>query len=206
MTEAQNGQQHQQQQQQLSWRANEGCPRTGCNSKAKFRSHGALLQHIRNVHLQPLICEIPNCSHKKPFTRPTDLRRHVNSAHSDSNHTKYACEIDSCGAQYSRKDHLVKHLREKHGIFICLLQHCPHATKNRFATEEEAKVHADIAHGDFECAIKACAMAPLSRFTESSLRLHVQNHHRVSDYSEHLGRINPKECKICDNTGHATLE
>ena len=223
MTEAQNGQQHQQQQQQLSWRASEGCPRTGCDSKAKFKSLGALQQHIRNVHDKPLICEIPNCSYKKPFARPTDLRRHVNSAHPDYCDTKYACKIDSCGAQYSRKDHLVKHLREKHGTYKCLLQHCPHATKNRFATEEEAKVHADIDHGNFECAIKACAMAPLSRFTMSSLQLHVQNHHGISDFTykdlswmdltnvytlslKHLGRCNPKECKICGNAGNATLE
>lgn len=222
MTKAQNGQQHQQQQQQLSWRASERCPRIGCNSKAKFKSLGALQRHIKNVHDEPLICDIPNCSHKKPFARPTDLRRHVNSAHPNSDNPTYACEIDSCRAQYTRKDHLVKHLREKHGTYRCLLQHCPHATKNRFATEEEAKVHADTAHGDFECAVKACAMAPLSRFTKSSLALHVKNHHRSHFFledlflmeqtnvytlsPEHLWRSKPKECKICDNTDHATLE
>jgi len=182
MTETRHGQQPQVWLQGLPWLVGERCPRTRCNSIAKFKSLGALHRHIKNFHDEPLICVVPNCLHKKPFVRPADLRRHVNSVHPDSDDTKYPCQIDSCGVTCSRKDYLVKHLREKHGIYVCCLQHCPHGTKNRFSTDEEAKRHVDTDHGVFECAIKAFAMAPSSRFTERSLQLHVQNHHRVSDY------------------------
>jgi hypothetical protein len=219
MTEPRNEQQPQVWLQGLPWLVGERCPRTGCSSIAKFKSLGALRRHIKNFHDEPLICVVPNCLHKKPFARPTDLRRHVNSVHPDSDDTKHPCQIDSCGGTYSRKDYLVKHLREKHGIYVCRLQHCPHGTKNRFSTEEEAKEHVDTDHGVFECAIKACAMAPSSRFTESSLKLHVQTHHRVSDYvyedlswmketnvyslsPEYPRGINARECRICDKAGY----
>ena len=222
MNEPRNGQQPQVWLQGLPRLVDERCPRTGCTSTAKFKSLGALRQHIKNVHDEPLICKVPNCLRKKPFARPTDLRRHVASVHPDSDDTKYPCQFDSCSVTYSRKDHLVKHQREKHGIYVCRLQHCPHGTKNRFSTEEEVKEHVETDHGDFECAVKACATAPPSRFTQSSLIYHVQNHHR-SDFHfqklswmeeanvytltlEHLGGINFKECRICEKAGFATSE
>jgi len=187
------------------------CPMPGCHSAASF-TNSDLKWHFSHVHP---VCTIQNCSYKKPFSRRSDLNRHKRSVHSQDR--EYVCTSPSCGAQFARKDHLSKHMRDKHPTYLCPVNHCRRGTRDRFANSEDLAKHLDSEHGTYECAVRACAKAPLSKFTKASLRQHIRSHHGVTDgFQVHifsslererretlteadfrLASYKPTECKVC---------
>lgn len=202
-----------------AWSAGHKCTWPECASKAVFKTKGAFNRHITNLHDKPLLCLVPNCSHKTPFGRISDLRRHVQSAHSIER--QFICPIASCDArikEFARKDHLTKHLRERHDSYFCPMNHCVHSTKSSFAKPENLAEHIKTAHGPYECAVKACARASSSKFSSrDSLEKHLINHHSMngdaafsvtyrmsnSSHSEEITAVDLyqykyDECKICE--------
>jgi len=185
-----------------------------------YIQNSILLPHLRNIHDLPLLCDIENCSHKTPFGRTTDLRRHQRSVHSQNR--DYICTVPSCEVSFARKDHLSKHMREKHDTYFCPIQHCPWAKRNRFVTLEDVQAHVNgDEHGEYECALKSCAYAPLSKFVRYSLLDHLRNHHGLQGWfgriekmaltttkttvtEGSIGRRTPRECVICRGTGQTS--
>jgi hypothetical protein len=131
--------------------------------------------HLRNKHLDPLVCTVPQCDYKKPFGKQHELRRHMETLHGGS-HT-YCCPIELCGETFPRNDKLlIKHMREKYDMLRCLHNHC---SATVFKTQEEA--HKQL-HGEFECGLLSCERAPRSYFRREDLGRHLQKHHDMRYY------------------------
>ncbi|KAF2683113.1 hypothetical protein K458DRAFT_419328 [Lentithecium fluviatile CBS 122367] len=66
-------------------------------------------------------CELPNCSSTANFTRLADLQRHQSTVHGVGT-PGYPCTVQDCtrvGEKgFTRRDHLVEHLRNFHHIDI----------------------------------------------------------------------------------------
>lgn len=189
-------------------------------------------RHVRNVHTDPLRCDFPDCSYKKPFGRRTDRERHMQSVHSGER--GFICSVASCDAQikeFARKDHLVNHMREKHGSFFCPMTHCHRNTQNSFVMPGDLAKHMDETHGLHECALRTCAKMPESRFSRDSLGSQMlRNHHSMLKYRSqrlierivllrrytctdadleyfgHSKRIEAHECKICEKRPSVTQQ
>ena len=134
--------------------------------------------HVTNVHTNPLLCLVVNCSHKTPFGRLSDLRRHEQSAHSLER--RFVCSVNSCEArikEFARKDHLLKHMRERHDNYFCPMNHCFRSTKCSFVKPEDLAEHIDSMHGRWECALRSCAQMPLSKFSLTFLYDHLEDQH-----------------------------
>ena len=167
-----------------AWTIGGKCPWPHCTSRASFNTRALFRKHLTNVHKNPLLCSAANCPHKTPFGRPTDLRRHMQSVHSGER--KYVCSIASCDArikEFARKDHLNKHMRERHDSYFCPIYHCFHSTKGSFAKPEDLTEHLDNYHGPYECAIRGCDGMPPSKFSQDSLESHLKRDHGVEYYS-----------------------
>jgi hypothetical protein len=198
------------------WSTGGKCLWPECTSRAVFKTRASLNMHVTNVHTIPLLCSTANCPHKTPFGRLSDLRRHKQSAHSAKR--SFVCTVSSCDArikEFARKDHLAKHMRERHDNYFCPLNHCPRSTKSSFAEPEDVVEHIKTEHGLYECALKACAQAPSSKFSWKSLQNHLRNHHGMSDFvvspstpanEADLGRAYCGECKICMKRDSVTKE
>lgn len=170
-----------------AWSAGHKCTWPECASKAVFKTRGAFNRHITNLHEKPLLCLVANCSHKTPFGRISDLRRHVQSTHSIER--QFICSITSCDArikEFARKDHLTKHMRERHDSYFCPMNHCFHSSKSSFAKPEDLAEHIKTAHGPYECAVKACARASSSKFRPDTLFKHLLKHHGESEWYARL--------------------
>lgn len=201
----------------LSWSIGDKCTWPDCTSAAEFKTVSSFNMHVNNMHTDPLLCSAPNCQHRTPFGRKSDLRRHEQSAHSAERN--FVCTVPSCDArvkEFARKDHLWNHMRDLHDYYFCPLNHCRRSTKCYFDKPEDVQEHITVEHGPYECALNACARAPPSEFSETSLLRHLKNHHGVhSSFSligselngrnefknvfveADLGRITYCECKIC---------
>ena len=110
-----------------AWSPGAKCTVSECTLKGRFVTKTTFDRHVKNKHT-PLVCSVEGCTYKKPFSRRSDLNRHAQSVHSERN---FICPVQSCDTKYkdfSRKDHLLKHMREMHPDMICTLKHCP--TKN----------------------------------------------------------------------------
>ena len=163
------------------WSVGGKCTWPECTSRAVFKTKASFNMHVTNVHTNPLLCLVANCPHKTPFGRLSDLRRHEQSAHSSER--RFVCTVSSCDAgikEFARKDHLAKHMRERHDNYFCPINHCPRSTKSSFTKPEEVVEHIKVKHGLYECALKACAQAPSSKFSHASLESHLRNHHGMS--------------------------
>lgn len=196
------------------------CAWEGCRSKAVFKSHYSLNQHVLNAHRQPLVCRVADCSHKTPFSRKSYLRRHEQVVHGSAR--EFICSVASCDArikEFTRKDHLTKHMRDLHDNYFCNLNHCAHQARRPFAKAEDLAKHLDEEHSDFECALKGCAAGLTSKFTRAMLKRHLRNHHDLFSVAasdtvnrvlneatktvtaEHLQRrVSSKECKMCQSS------
>lgn len=166
-----------------AWSVGDKCTWPRCTSKAVFRTKSSFSQHLRHLHTKPLVCTVPNCSHKMPFGRLYDLRRHGQSVHSKER--SFVCEVDSCGAkvkEFARKDHLTKHLREMHDRYYCPKNHCINSTTDCFIKPEDLTRHLETQHGPYECSVMACARMPPSSFTGDSLQDHLHRHHRIRTF------------------------
>jgi hypothetical protein len=210
-----------------AWSIGMKCSWSGCTSRAVFKTRVSFNKHVRNVHTDPLLCFVANCPQKTPFGRLSDLRRHQQSAHSAER--KFVCGVSSCDArikEFARKDHLTKHMRERHDNYFCPIFHCPRSTKCSFDKPERLAEHIETDHGPYECSLGACAQAPLSKFSSRSLSSHLRNHHGTVELGSHwveylleerasltLTDLNfskvsysYSECKICDKQQHVAKE
>lgn len=208
-----------------AWSIGSKCTWPGCTSRAVFKTWSSFNMHVTNLHTNPLLCLVVNCPQKTPFGRLSDLRRHQQSAHSADR--KFVCSVSSCDArikEFARKDHLTKHMRERHDNYFCPINHCPRGTKSSFDKPESVAEHIEAEHGPYECALKACAQAPLSKFSIQSLRSHLRNHHSMSGIISYfvtvrmetrlsltvidtdLVRPSCGECKTCEKRHYVTKE
>lgn len=75
---------------------------------------------------------------------------------------------------YSRKDKLLKHMREKHTLLNYGFNHC-------FAEvlEAETESHLQQFHGNLECAIGACENTHKSCFLAANLFRHLSTSHSL---------------------------
>jgi len=169
------------------------CSVANCKSKETFKTPGHLARHMRNVHLQPLICAHPRCKHQKPFGRQSDLDRHVRSKHQAER--TYICPVNDCPSHlngFPRRDKLEKHLRGRHAVPRCQYSHC-----SATVVDEDRPSHFTSIHGPYECAVGSCASAPVSRFTNERLRNHLRNHHKSTS--------DPVETVMCRVEGRADM-
>ena len=206
-----------------AWSVGSKCTWPECTSRAVFKTKASFNMHITNVHTCPVLCLVANCLQKTPFGRLSDLRRHEQSAHSAER--KFVCNVVSCDArikEFARKDHLAKHMRERHDNYFCPINHCPRSTKSSFHKPEDVAEHITAEHGPYECALRACAQAPLSKFSDDSLLNHLRNHHGMPSFTTwdvtfrmenrlsrtvietDLGRANCGECKTCEKRHYVT--
>jgi uncharacterized Zn-finger protein len=59
-------------------------------------------------------CDQPDCT-ARPFTRVADLNRHKSTIHAEK---KFGCELQKCPKVFSRRDHLMEHMRSYHRVDI----------------------------------------------------------------------------------------
>ena len=159
-----------------AWSPRSKCTVPGCTSKAIFYSRDAFYTHVKNMHTDPLLCSVEGCTYRKPFGRQSDLKRHKESVHSEQR--KFICPVQSCDIKYkdfSRKDHLLKHMREMHPDMFCALKHCPSDKNFYVGSLEGMNKHIADAHGPYECGIKSC-VGTESKFREESFHDHLQDH------------------------------
>jgi hypothetical protein len=201
----------------IQWSGASKCSWPKCPSKATFKSPNAWRTHLSNIHVDPLVCTIPQCSYTKPFGKRSDLYRHISTAHEEvSNHM---CPVESCEASttgFARKDKLLKHIREQHEILRCPYNHCAATV---LKTQEES--HLQQFHGSWECAIGACERGIKSCFLEGSLKRHIRKHHGLTHDPMYtmLGRMDEakdetarsayltsqetlRDCMICSTQQH----
>jgi len=137
------------------------CSWKGCLSRVVFKKKFLLNEHIQNVYCQPLVCAVAECSHKTPFSKKSDLKRHQQSVHSTDR--RFVCNVPSCDARikgFTTRDHLTEHMRDLQDNYFCSLRHCSRESKNSFAKPEDLVRHIEDEHVSFECAIQGCAKGP----------------------------------------------
>lgn len=181
------------------WSPFSSCPWPGCRSRASFYQKTDLKLHVTNTHINPLVCKVPDCIRKDPFGRPADLKRHERSVHPSLDQPRFVCPVSQCEAvikDFARKDHLIKHIRERHGRYLCPLNHCRRSKldsrnelDNRrleepFLEPTDVDHHIEAEHGIYECHLMACADAPPSKFNPRGLQLHLKHDHG-SSYPRH---------------------
>jgi len=165
-----------------SWKGPTTCGWPKCSSSRVFKEKYLLRRHLQNIHVDPLRCQIAGCSYSDPFDKQHDLNRHVKSIHETS---RFLCPIESCDSNtigFSRKDKLVKHMREEHDNVRCLLNHC-----GASIPDGQQDSHLQNSHGNYECALMACRDALPSHFTKEGARLHLISVHKI--YRETAGQL-----------------
>lgn len=159
-----------------SWKPLEPCCWYGCSSKARHKTSKLFEDHLNNIHINPLICTVEGCKHKKPFRGKADLQRHISSVHIEG--LKSRCPFPRCmseGKDFSRKDKLISHLREIHDTDPCPFSHC--SGELNPMTDSTAK-HIGKLHGEFECALKSCRRS-VSQFCERGFLEHLELDHNM---------------------------
>jgi len=213
------------------FRAPSSCVWSGCSSKAIFKSVTSYKRHLKNIHVEPLLCPVAKCTHKKPFRDQEDLDRHISVAHSEIK--PYHCPYDSCDAltkTFARRDKWVKHIQETihENDAFCPYYHCAMeqaSTSEGFKDRKQisrhfSKTHARNRDESYECALGSCAKALFpSYWNESGLNTHFQKNHGLEYWltnwvlgelqderavmDKHLGPYNlhHHDCKVCSFTG-----
>jgi len=156
-----------------AWAVPTNCSWPRSPSKGIFTDRGGLRRHITNIHVQPLLCNIEDCKHIKPFGTHYDLNRHISTMHQKLQEHK--CSVHSCDASttgFARKDKLLQHIREKHPNVRCSLSHYRAIV---LAGDEEKLLQNH--HGPYECAAGACEHASLSQFSQGGLLNHLRAIH-----------------------------
>lgn len=199
-----------------SWEKGQRCPWPKCSSNATHKSRNLFEVHLNNIHVNPLVCTVEHCKHRKPFRANHDLQRHIATAHNP--YAKYVCPYESCADRcrgFSRKDKWLSHLREHHNTEWCPFAHCPLRQEHPLPHSQSTSKHIGKAHSNLECALKSCE-GKISRFSETQLLEHLELHHAMEwalglkarntmkafgDHtlrSEHLLHEVPVcDCKIC---------
>jgi hypothetical protein len=164
-----------------SWNGPTTCGWPNCSSSRVFKDKCNLNEHITNIHVAPLCCSIDGCS-VGPFGKRSDLNRHVATIHGQSG---FFCPIESCQSMttgFSRKDKLVKHMREEHDNVRCSLNHC-----GAIILDGQQEAHVQNYHGDWECALMACQHGPPSYFTQKAAELHLVRVHKMNRATASFG-------------------
>lgn len=157
------------------WSGATACEWPKCTSKALFKTAKLLANHTLNVHVEPLVCTVPSCSHKKPFGKKCDLLRHIRTIHTIG--LTYKCRVHGCDANvtgFSRRDKMLQHMREMHTLLKCGYNHC-----SAEVLEAETASHLQQSHGNLECAIGDCKNAHKSYFRADSLLKHLRTSHSI---------------------------
>jgi uncharacterized Zn-finger protein len=159
-----------------------GCQWPSCRTQKSGKSFAALTtlkKHLKTHLVKSLWCEHVTCDYDKPFSRQSDLDRHVKTKHARCN--VYCCPIESCDYNtfgFPRKDKLMDHARKKHGVFRCPFDHC-----TAKVLEIEKSDHLMDTHGIgqaistvFECSLAGCE-STTSKFTREAAREHLRANH-----------------------------
>jgi len=198
---------------QQQWIPGTRCLWEGCTSKATFSNLAKFKAHLKNIHTEPLLCQIPRCSHKKPFRHPGDLERHVATIH-HRDVRPYICPFENCNSEvktFARKDKLLKHIRdtEHSGDMFCVFPHRVDYHPGRFAgfkTRQEIVAHFKERHSavalehtpphdrPFRCALGLCALSSRSeRWPLRALKEHLETCHDLTLYFWRIFNIAKKE-------------
>jgi len=130
--------------------------------------------HLNNIHVNPLVCTVEHCKHRKPFRANHDLQRRIATAHNP--YAKYVCPYESCADRrrgFSLKDKWLSHLREHHDTEWCPFTHCPLRQEHPPPHSQSTSKHIGKAHSNLECALKSCE-GKISRFSETQLLEHLE--------------------------------
>lgn len=159
------------------WSPGQKCTWHRCTSNASQRNRNLFDTHINNIHVNPLLCTVLHCKHKRPFRANHDLQRHIDTAHNVS--SRYQCPYSSCRSRgFIRKDKFIRHLKEHHDTEPCPYAHCQRQTDMIPLHQRSISKHIGKAHGSFECALGNCK-GKISGFAESQLLEHLQLHHAM---------------------------
>jgi hypothetical protein len=162
------------------------CVWAGCQSNAVIKSSKQYLWHLKNIHTEPLLCPMPNCSYKKPFRNDGDLGRHINTVHSSQR--KYECPYDSCNAEtsnFARRDKWLKHIRETQHFqdAFCPFHHCQlefGVDSKGFTSRQAISVHFSKYHAErrsdrYHCGLGSCGLNPhCDHWTKVQLAVHLK--------------------------------
>jgi hypothetical protein len=160
-----------------TWKLGERCTWHGCSSKALHKTATLFDKHLNNIHVNPLICTIQDCTHKTPFRANAELQRHIATVHAEKR--RFKCPYKSCrldGKVFSRRDKLICHLRGSHDTQDCPYANCLIWMESFVHGRESTAKHIAKMHGSFECALRSC-QGSISQFLESSLLDHLQIQH-----------------------------
>jgi hypothetical protein len=155
------------------------CTWPGCRSKSVFRTFKLLEAHVNNIHINPLCCTVPQCKHKRPFSKQGDLDRHILSVHNAK--LSFKCPYLGCRRHergFPRKDKLKDHINNLgHGTFHCKYHHCKYSRHRGLFSLEDIISH-ELSHptDGYECAIGSCKESS-SCFKASQLIHHLSRQH-----------------------------
>jgi hypothetical protein len=129
------------------WGSPSRCLWQECRCKTVFKSKSAYKLHLKNIHTQPLVCQVVGCTYNRPFRNKADLERHRIGTH--STRRPFVCPFESCEAYvktFARRDKWLQHLRttEHQDDAFCPYFHCAAArtaTSTGFATRDEMVSH-----------------------------------------------------------------
>jgi hypothetical protein len=195
----------------LQWSLGSNCLWNDCTSKATFNTQAKLQQHLKNIHIQPLICPEPRCTYKKPFRNRGDLNRHKTTAHSRLR--LYSCPFNTWEADvktFARKDKWLQHIRETEhdGDVLCPYPHCAENDGVGFSSRKGISSHFRLRHSNyyiednymgsqFQCALGFCALELVSEHWDyTDLQNHLRSHHGV-DSNECERAYERAELKDC---------
>lgn len=115
------------------------CPINKCNRK--FHQKHILKEHLALAHSKG----VTFCCHlcKTMFSAKYKLLRHMNCFH--VRQIRFKCTFPSCSVEYGRKDHLQRHLAQKHGETPT---HTCSACKKSFASKQLLANHTKLKHSN----------------------------------------------------------
>jgi Rieske Fe-S protein len=172
-------------------------------SSKDFKTIAAYGKHLKTHLIGRHWCTHVGCKVTKPFSRVSDLERHINTKHTQER--TFFCPVVSCiykTVGFPRKDKQLAHIRRQHEHepFRCPFDHC-HQTMN---LPDEGN-HMARHHFEYECKLTGCE-GTTSRFGYLGMYQHVEHDHGVdiekSDLLFHevlAGRVKHPylPCKTC---------
>lgn len=176
------------------WTRGSKCRWLGCKSKAVFKLRSLFLEHLQNIHTNPLLCTKPRCSSKKPFKNKHELERHNSTSHSTER--KWECPYDNCSSEtrsFARKDKWMQHIRETQheNDAFCPFYHCSlilNQSLNGFESRQEIGKHFGSTHSGrpvdaYMCAVGSCENTRNSdRWSSEGLQKHLRLQHKIDMY------------------------
>ncbi|KAL4860562.1 hypothetical protein BDV12DRAFT_204914 [Aspergillus spectabilis] len=87
-------------------------PRPNYTSQAKPSTHRVSATSPRDLSPKSLKCEWRGCTYTGTFSRPAQLKRHVDTQHIYPG--SFICHAPGCDKAFNRKDNLGVHVRQRH--------------------------------------------------------------------------------------------